>query len=99
MKLPTGAATPPKTRIEIDPDRNLPLSVISVTGADCPIAAPEVQMLTNAIADNKYRAMRKDRSNGSLRQTLKIQADLNTSNSKNRTQVCCGSKMGRVERE
>jgi hypothetical protein len=55
---------------------------MSVTGADCPIAAPEVQMLNNAAADNKYRAMRKDRGNGSLAETLKIPADLTTSNSK-----------------
>ena len=71
MNLPTGSATPPKTRIEIDPDRSLPLVVTSVTSADCPIAALEVQMLTSAIAHNKYCAMRNDRSSGSLRETLK----------------------------
>jgi hypothetical protein len=53
-----------------------------MTSADCPIAAPEVQMLINAIAENKYRAMKNDRSSGSLAETLKIPADLNTSNSK-----------------
>jgi hypothetical protein len=57
MNLPRGSATPPKTLIEIDPDRSLPLVAISATGADCPIAALEVQMLINAIADNKFRAM------------------------------------------
>jgi hypothetical protein len=53
MNLPRGSATPPNTRIEIDPDRSVPLVAISVTDADCPIAAPEVQMLIDAIADNK----------------------------------------------
>jgi hypothetical protein len=67
--------------MEIDPDRSVPLVVISVTGADCPIAALEVQMLINAIADNEYRAMINDRSGGKPSRNLKILAELNTSNS------------------
>jgi hypothetical protein len=61
-----------------------------MTGADCPIAAPEVQMLINAIAGNKYRAMRNDRSSGSFAETPKIPADLNTSNSKTALKAAVG---------
>jgi hypothetical protein len=68
MNLPTGSATPPKTRIEIDPDRSLPLVAISVTDADCPIAAPEVQRMIGTIAVNKIRAMMDDRGSGAFAQ-------------------------------
>src|SRR6202035_3217035 len=72
MNLPTGSATPPKTRIEIDPERSLPLVAISATGTDWPIAAPEAQrVIGTAIAANKIRAMRDDRRSESLRAILK----------------------------
>jgi len=53
MNLPTGSATPPKTRIPIIPARNFPVGAISELGDDCPHAIPDTCIPINTIADNK----------------------------------------------
>ena len=70
-ELADGSATRSKTRIEINPERSLPLVAISATGTDWPIAAPQAQrVIGTAIAANKS-APWDDRSSESLRAILK----------------------------